>query len=62
MAHKLATERVRWTLTKTMIIDGVKRTGWWFPTLFPPRRETASESGEYDDPELAALQESRMHR
>lgn len=62
MAHKLATSGVRWTLTKTMVIDGEKRTGWWFPTLFPPRRETGKESGEDDDPELAALQESRMHR
>lgn len=62
MANKLATTGGRWTLTKTMIIDGEKRTGWWFPTLFPPRREGEKESGEDDDPELAQLQESRMHR
>lgn len=62
MAFKQATTGYRPTLTKTVVFDGEKRTGWWFPTLFPPRRETGQESGEDDDPDLAKLQESRMHR
>lgn len=63
MAHKKATTGIRPDdLTSTLVVDGEKRTGWWFPTMYPPRRETGKESGEDDDPELAALQESRMHR
>jgi hypothetical protein len=57
MDHKKATTGIRPDdLTKTMVIDGQKRTGWWFPTMYPPRRETGKESSEEDDPALAQLQ------
>jgi hypothetical protein len=28
-----------WNLTTTTIVDGERRTGWWFPALFPPQVE-----------------------
>ncbi len=39
LAHKLRTTGVRWTLTTTRTVDGERRTGWDFPTLFPPEIE-----------------------
>lgn len=30
-----------WNLTTTAIIDGRQRTGWWFPSLFPPPSRNA---------------------
>jgi hypothetical protein len=62
MAYKRAVTGFVPTLAKTITIDGEKRTGWWFPTLFPPRRRAEKESGDDDDPDLAKLQGSRMHR
>jgi hypothetical protein len=44
--HKERERRVAWTLTTTLVIDGERRTGWHFPTLFPPSGETASGSAE----------------
>lgn len=37
VAYKLKTTGVRWTLTTRTAVDtGDRRTGWWFPSLFPP--------------------------
>lgn len=47
MAYKLKTTGHRFGLSKTALIEGEKRTGWWFPTLFPPSECSApSESAE----------------
>lgn len=41
----------RWHLTTTAVVEGKGRTGWWFPSLFPP---TAQASGS--DPPNAQAQ------
>lgn len=46
MKHKLRTTGHHFGLSKTMLLEGQKRTGWWFPTLFPPSEETGKESAE----------------
>lgn len=46
VAYKRRERRIAWTLTTTLTIDGERRTGWHFPTLFPPGGSTASESSE----------------
>jgi hypothetical protein len=61
-AEKLRTTGRKWTLSSTANIDGKRCTGWYFPTLYPPSSKTGKESGDDDDPDLAKLQESRMHR
>jgi hypothetical protein len=45
VAHKKR-ERggIEWTLTTTLTIDGERRTGWHFPTLFPPGARAAEST------------------
>ena len=38
--HKKQTTGVQWSLTTTSVVDGRRRVGWYFPSLFPP--ETGS--------------------
>jgi hypothetical protein len=40
-AHKFRKTGIRWSLTTTALIDGKWRSGWYFPSLFPPP-ETAT--------------------
>lgn len=35
--HKQRERGVRWTLTRTIVESGKAKTGWWFPSLFPPK-------------------------
>jgi hypothetical protein len=44
--YKTRERRTAWTLTTTVRIDGERRTGWHFPTLFPPGESAQSESAE----------------
>lgn len=61
-AEKLRTTGRTWTLDTTVNIDGKRSTGWYFPTLYPPRRESPKESGEQGQATGPPLQENRMHR
>lgn len=36
LAHELRTNGRKWTLTVRREVDGRTRSGWHFPTLFPP--------------------------
>ena len=41
--HKRRTSgNADWYLTTTHVVDGKKRTGWWFPSLFPPNDAPAT--------------------
>ncbi len=42
--YKKRTTGHSWSLTRTSFIDGKHRTGWWFPSLFPPS-DAAPKSG-----------------
>lgn len=44
--YKSRERGVAWKLKTTITVDGQHRTGWSFPTLFPPSREPAKESAE----------------
>lgn len=48
LAHKRA-ERPGWSLTTTHTIDGRRLTGWWFPSLFPPRGADPPAADARDD-------------
>lgn len=44
--YKKRTTGRDWSLTTTITIDGERKAGWHFPTLFPPDCEEESESSE----------------
>lgn len=44
VAFKKRERGINWTLTTTITIEGQRRTGWSFPTLFPPDGSPGSEA------------------
>lgn len=40
----------RWHLTTNKVVDGHLRTGWYFPTLFPPGEQDTEEIEPIDPP------------
>lgn len=44
VAFKKRTTGHTWTLSRSTVIDGKHRTGWWFPTLFPPSDKAESNA------------------
>jgi hypothetical protein len=41
--YKLRVERIRWTLVRVCMVNGARRSGWWFPSLFPPDHKSAAD-------------------
>lgn len=42
--HIRKTEGRTWTLARTQVIDGKTRSGWWWPSLFPPSSQSQTKS------------------
>lgn len=44
--HRASEQGVtHWHLVRTKIVDGKSKTGWWFPSLFPPPADSGTHGG-----------------
>lgn len=46
--YKLRVEHRRWALATDSVINGVRRRGWNFPTLFPPDCKSAADKADHE--------------
>lgn len=55
VAHELAATGRRWSLTVRRIVDGRTRSGWHFPSLFPPPRSGSDPPTYMTDQDYAEM-------